>query len=251
MIRYQVIQSNRNFSDEEEGPDTTSLTVYFASGKILSITDRKDDYQTTLIRLDSLKIYSIEKEQKIFSVKRMLKLSQQKYPEKENILGYTASVLNSPYSVLLNMPGDVYLLIADSLFYHIPSGLEKNEALAMLADNRILLKAVVQLSPFSIDAYSEEEEKEANKYSSTILLNAEEIKPGKIDPAVFEIPSGFKERSPSWEKESEIESAAPDTVAIPDSAAIKPTTSLNKPDKEKPLKKPVTATKQKSPAKKD
>lgn len=244
MIRYKATSSYDRMKNDNEKPDTSEIIVFFTRGRLKTIVDKSEGGETKLIILDSAKSYILNKEEKTYQEKNLIKRKQTMFPDKENILGYTATEESSHSSILLSMPGEVHLWFADSLFFHIPPELERNEELAMIAQNRILLKAVADLS-FTSNSMRDDTVLSTHEFSSDITLTAVEIKPGGINPADFEIPAGYSKQI--WPKFEEITIPDNDTAVVASPAPA----PAKKPVQKTPVKKPPTTTSTKSPAKKN
>lgn len=243
MIRYKATSSYERMKNDDEKPDTTEIKVFFAPGRLLTIADKEDDAETTLTILDSAKSYILNKEKKSYREKKLFQIMPAVFPEKENIQGYSTTSIQAQSYLLSALPGAVYYWLADSLYFHIPPGLEKNEELVMIVENRILLKVVANLSITSSRTVNDSVI-HSNEFSSDITLTAVEIKPGKINPEIFAIPAGYTRQDIS--DNNEIIIGATDTASL---AAPTPPPA-KKPVQKTPTKKPVTTTSQKPPAKK-
>lgn len=246
MIRYRSITVFRD-DDEVNKPDTADIIVLFAPSKLSITFNRKEESNTNILLLDSAKSYTLDKEDKTYRVKRLRKMVTDPAPIKETILGYPVSPVLATSPILLAAPGDVRAWFADSLFFHIPPGMERNDELLMVANNRILLKATIN----GIDGSREMEEDsvyDGVQFSTRILITAVEIRPGGIHPSDFEIPPGYTKQVRPAIREFTI---PPDTIAITDTGMAPPPKPAKKPPAKTPAPKPVTTPKTTSPARKD
>lgn len=248
IIKYKVIApeyTNDNEDEADAKKDSMEVIIFLSPKKIKIIPD---DKETIVIYLDSSKIYTINNEDKEYTVKKLKLLKRLTGQQPEIIAGYRASPVTSLSSPVTSMmTAMAQLWIADSLFYHLPPGVESNEELMFIQDNRIVLKAL-----FGMDMSSSqfrEGIEETNEFRNEFMLIASSIIPQKVNPNEFIIPEDYAIQ-PYYNIYDSAMSVM-DTLAVPDTIAIKFEEEKQEPPppaKKNPTKKPTNA---RSPARKD
>lgn len=241
IIRYTASPEESSFdsNDSNDHPkkDSVKITIAFIPGKILIRTDKGGNMseENILILIDSAKVYTLNKYNKTYRVKRLLTNRPMEPAVKEIIAGYSGSPLQVNNNLQMMLGANATLWFADSLFFHVPAKYEGNEELLMVNNNRILLKAIIKINDYPRYNQSEEEDTIPADNSKEISLIVSEVIHGNINPSDFVIPAGYTTSTP-----------AVDTfVTMPDSTAWIADTILVKPA---PEKKPAAS--QKAPAKK-
>ena len=178
---------------DEKKPE---LTVWFAPSKLkISFKEKEtSDAEYVVVRLDSGKIFTINKAQEHFKVKKLqTRLGNNFVSEKKDIAGHsTTSVLLETNSSGTGLGGilsmnDIVYDLADNLSYTIPEQYKGNTELMMVYQNRIALGASLQISTFFGGMGDEENEKAATKITAKAIA----VTPMILDAAEFEIPAGY------------------------------------------------------------
>lgn len=196
MIKYKIYSPGFSML-AEENPDSSELKMYFTPGRIFiksskggKLGGEEDDI---LIILDSAKIYSINNQERTFSVKKLREVNPMPPATKEIIAGYKCTPLDNTIRYMSESIGtNATLWFADDLFFSLPSKFEANDELLMIRDNRILLKAKYWIDE-RLGIYSDRDETENNlPLTLEITFIAEEVLPGLKPPFPFDIPKGYQ-----------------------------------------------------------
>jgi hypothetical protein len=242
---HYTIQSFEEIKDDNENKnEPTKLIIYFMPNRMKIVADEKDE---VLVFLDSAKVYTLDKNDKDYRIKKMVKRKPIDLKSKETIAGYAATPARQTGSRLGTFGSSVQLWLADELFFTIPIELADNEEMLMVQEGKIMLKAEIGM-PYYEAREDDKDEESMAKVLATIT--ATEVKPGPIDPSIFTIPADYKEENNDWAADTAV--VAMDTsVWVPDTVAVKKATPKPAPVKKKPTPAPVkTKTTIKQPARK-
>jgi hypothetical protein len=241
-IHYTIesLENNEDVEGEKKN-EPTKLVIYFMPNRMKIVADDKDE---VLVFLDSAKVYVLDKNDKEYRIKKMLKRKPVNYTMKETIAGYSASPTRQTGSRLGVFGSNVQLWLADEILYTIPEELADNEEMLMVQQGKIMLKAEIGMPYYE----TRDDNTDAESVAKTLAtITATEVKPGPIDSSIFTIPADYKEESDEWADVVKVDTPAwvPDTVLV-ENKAPKPT-----PIKKKPTPTPTkTKASTKQPAKK-
>ncbi len=193
MIRYKASPEKDFFEKEKaEIKDSMEINIWFTKGKILIRNLTKSSEEDILVLIDSAKIYTINREDETYRVKKLRERKVASPPEVIQIAGYRSS------PVQYNADGFAFggavnttIWYADSLLFSIPEKYDGNEELMIIRNGHIMLKAEIttdfnphNFREFEVDTLPTTEEK------TTIIASS--VIPGGIKPEDFIIPANFK-----------------------------------------------------------
>jgi hypothetical protein len=236
--------------------DTAMLVLLFGKNAFqlqFKERSRNDDY-VTIVRLDSGKVYNLNKKSKSYSEKKLAQSFDFPSPTNKAFAGYTTTfseIITRRIETAFSYSGKKTQMVqffADSLFFTVPSIYKDNEELAFFKDGKIMLGATIKV--FGKQHTWETENVNAdNIMFEEMSLEAIEVVPMQINDSDFLIPAGYTLKNPD-------DDVAMDTVRRVDDSVMKAETEIKKsqtaPKTKKPVKKTNTPTKKttKSPARK-
>lgn len=226
FIIMASVNAQKNFQGEityklhsnfEQKADA-ELKVLFGVNKLKLQFKEKETYDRNevLILLDSSATYTLNRDDKTFSKKLLLRNSLSVRPLKKSFNGYGSTLIQPDDNVigalLLGMAGssNTFLYVSDSLFYTVPEALASNIEFSMLQKNKIVLAAEMEMKNNFDRAGGDTATKQ-------ITIEAIAIQPMTINDAEFTIPSNYENiinktvEAPTMAAEAPVDSA----VAVP------------------------------------
>ncbi len=253
-IRYTITSPEKG---EKETVEIFEIKAFFAPNRLLLRILKEDEEEDILLFIDSAKVYTFDKSNKTFRVKKLRSYYPLKTSAiKEVIAGYSTTPLETRNSNWANSMGrNASLWFADSLYFPVPNKLEGNEELLLINNNRILLKAKINLVERMEELGEEEIENMATDDTYSIKMVAVQVIPGPQPASLFTIPGDYKK----WDIHlypfpfNDSVSAMVDTaIAIPDTAFVETPKIEPPPARKTPAKAPVKkSTSNKAPIKKE
>lgn len=182
-------------NDTKKNEDA-ELTILFAKNKIrLSLKDKKDsasdlDYSTSIINIDSGKIFTLNTYDSSYSAKKLIEKHSLETPTRKLIAGYAATsyIEDSKMSILgyFKRSSNLVFYISDSLNYTLPEKYSINPEFLMINKNKIVLGAEMY-----VDFSAWSDENDSTKNDGRISIEATRILPMQMPDSAFEIPSYY------------------------------------------------------------
>lgn len=203
MIRYKSSPEKEMYvRDITDNKDSMEINIWFTKGKILIRNISKDPAEDILVLIDSGKVYTIDRSEQTYRVKKLHVRKPSTPAEVLQIAGYRSSpVQNNARVYVFGGSVNTILWFADSLFFTVPEKYEDNEELLMVRKGHIMLKA--EIATDFIPAYENEDtEAETDKemVDNKITIIASAVIPGGIKAEDFMIPFNFKKFDPKMEE---------------------------------------------------
>lgn len=256
VIKYKVITPEGSIDDRDKS-DSIQITVFFAPGKMLMKNNKggaENEEDDVLIIFDSAKIYTLNKTDKTYRVKKLRELAPLANRGNEVIAGHTATPIQLGGNKLAGIfGGNTTLWYADNLTFTVPQKYEVNEELILVNKNHILLKAIINMDFRFVNGMDEENETSDLK-PSEMKLFATEIIAAPQSPSLFTIPAEYIKE----DRHTFVPPLLYDTTmimvdsvtALMDTMPMPPPPKKN-PSKNSPVKQPVKTTPAKKPIRKE
>jgi hypothetical protein len=186
-ITYQMVPRENLRNKKNSKSDTMLVRVHFAPHRLLmSLSEEEGEAETEmLVLLDSGMVYRLNKAEKVYRPRELVKLPADFKLPAGTVLGQPASPLE------INnwgpMGGYAQLLLADNLFFHIPEEYKLNMEFMMVRNDRIVLKGQALItSMFGMMGPRDE-----GKELTIVDIIATSIQPDPLPVAAFEIPANY------------------------------------------------------------
>lgn len=200
MIRYKSSPEKEMYiRDITDNKDSMEINIWFTRGKILIRNISKDPTEDILVLIDSGKVYTIDRKEKTYRVKKLHVRKPSTPAEVLQIAGYRSSpVQNNARGYVFGGSVNTILWFADSLFFTVPEKYEDNEELLMVRKGHIMLKAEINTDFLPNDYQDTDGENEMIDNKITIIASA--VIPGGIKAEDFMIPVNFKKFDPKMKE---------------------------------------------------
>ncbi len=203
MIRYKSSPEKEMYiRDITDNKDSMEINIWFTKGKILIRNISKDPSEDILVLIDSGKVYTIDRDEKTYRVKKLHLRKPTAPAEPQQIAGYRSTpVQNNARGYVFGGSVNTTMWFADSLFFTVPEKYEDNEELLMVRKGHIMLRAEIS-TDFIPDYEKEDTEKETGNemVDNKINIIASAVIPGGIKTEDFMIPVNFKNFDPKMEE---------------------------------------------------
>ena len=202
MIRYKSSPEKEMYiRDITDNKDSMEINIWFTKGKILIRNISKDPAEDILVLIDSGKVYTIDRDEKTYRVKKLHVRKPTAPAEVIQIAGYRSTpVQNNARGYVFGGSVNTIMWFADSLFFTVPEKYEDNEELLMVRKGHIMLKAEINTDYLPNDYQDTEGETENEKTDNKITIIASAVIPGGIKNEDFMIPVNFKKFDPKMEE---------------------------------------------------